>query len=583
MRAMAADDIDPITLEIIRHALIAIPDLVDANITRTAYSPLIFEYKDYAVGIVDAGGELVSQCRGGIPLFVTTALGDAVRDGIEIHGADGIGPGDVLVTNYVGTQGQHLNNAVMYTPVFVEDSERPFAWFAVLVHWCDIGGLAEGSIDGAAREIYQEGLHLRSVKVVAGGKKCEDIWRIIGLNTRTPDMLLGDVEAQLAGCLLGRSQFEDLIKRYGARAVRRAIETIWDRSDAAARDVVRSLPDGVYEAESWLDGDGVDKSRKVRIHAKIEVRGDTMSVDLSGVEEQLPGPFNSGFTGGAMTAARIAFKYLTTPGEPANSGAFRALDVICPEGRFLNARYGAPMGLYSSPLPTVIDTILRAIAPACPQRVSAGHFADFSLFRIYGPHPKTGKLYNMFGSGFGGWGALRDADGPGPFKTMAHGDVLEVPVELHEATTPVRVEACEFIPDTGGPGTTRGAPGLRKVFRALVESKMFVVFARVTSKPWGLEGGREGATGQAILHREGAAPRIMHKEWGVPLHPGDRIELQTGGGGGFGPPELRDPARVADDVRQGYVTRGSAARDYGVALGADGAVDEAAAGRLSRR
>ena len=579
---MSARHDDPITLEIIRHALIAIPDLVDANITRTAYSPLIFEYKDYAVGIVDSSGELISQCRGGIPLFVTTALGDAVRDGIAIFGEEGIGPGDVIVTNYVGTQGQHLNNVVMYTPIFAEGSARPFAWFAVLVHWCDIGGLAEGSIDGAAREIFQEGLHLRSVRLVQGGRKIEDIWRIIALNTREPDMLLGDVEAQLAGCLLGRAQCEELIARYGAAAIRSAIETIWARSDEAARAVVRDIPDGIYEAESWLDGDGVDKNRKVRIHAKVEVRGDAMAVDLSGVEEQLPGPFNSGFTGGAMTAARIAFKYLTTPGEPANSGAFRALDVICPEGRFLNARHGAPMGLYSSPLPTVIDTIVRAIAPACPQRVAAGHFADFSLFRIYGPHPKTGKLYNMYGSGFGGWGALQDSDGPGPFKTMAHGDVLEVPAELHEATTPVRVESCEFLTDTGGAGASRGAPGLRKTFRVLADAKCFVVFGRVTSKPWGLEGGCEGATGQAVLHREGAEPRIMHKEWGVPLKPGDRIELQTGGGGGFGPPQARDPSRVAADVRQGLVSPDAAQALYRVALRGDGEVDQMATNALRK-
>lgn len=573
---------DPITLEIIRHALVAIPDLVDANITRTAYSPLIFEYKDYAVGILDAGGELVSQCRGGIPLFVTTALGDAVRDGMEVFGEDGIGPGDVIVTNYVGTQGQHLNNVVMYTPVFAPGENKPFAWFAVLVHWCDIGGLAEGSIDGAAREIFQEGLHLRSVRLVQGGRKVDDIWRIIALNTRTPDMLLGDIEAQLAGCLLGRSQFEELIARYGAQAVRGAIDMIWARSDAAAREVVRDIPDGVYEAESWLDGDGADRNRKVRIHARVEVRGEEMTVDLSGVEEQLPGPFNSGFTGGAMTAARIAFKYLTTPGEPANSGAFRALQVICPEGRFLNARHGAPMGLYSSPLPTVIDTIVRALARACPQRVAAGHFADFSLFRIYGPHPQTGKLFNMYGSGFGGWGALHDADGPGPFKTMAHGDVLEVPAELHEATTPVRVEACEFIADSGGAGERRGAPGLRKVFRALSEARCFVVFSRLTSKPWGLQGGEEGATGQAVLRRDGAEPRVMHKEWGVPLHPGDRIELLTGGGGGFGAPNRRSAQLVAEDVRNGYVTRDAAQQAYGVALDAEGRVDEAATARLRK-
>lgn len=570
---------DAITSEIIRHALIAIPDQIDVNITRTAYSPLIYEYKDYAVGIVDTEGRLVSQCKGAIPLFVTNALGTAVLDGIEIYGEGGIEPGDVVITNYVGSQGQHLNNVVMYTPVHAEGGTL-FGFVAIVVHWVDIGGSAPGSISGRATEIFQEGLHLRTVKLVVKGEPVPEIYRIIEMNSRTPEMLFGDIEAQLAGCQLGRTLVEDLIGRYGAEAMRTAIATAWDRSEAAARAAIAEIPDGIYRAQSVIDGDGINPGRKVRVDVEVRISGSDMCVDLSDVEGQVDGPFNSGLKGGAETAARIAFKYLTVPGEPANEGAFRPLSVICPEGRFLNARPGAPMGLYSAPLATVIDTIVLALAPACPERAAAGHSGDFALFRIYGSHPETGALFNVFGSGFGGWGALDGMDGSSPFKTMAHGDVLEVPTELHEAFYPVRVVSYEFRADSGGAGRYRGGLGLTKHYRVLAPAKFYCSFDRLTTLPWGLEGGGEGTTGDVVLHRPGEPDQVMHKEWDVPVGPGDVLEVRTGGGGGFGPAFERDPEAVALDVRRGYVSREAARKDYGVELDAAGEVNLAATQKL---
>jgi N-methylhydantoinase B len=312
----------------------------------------------------------------------------------------------------------------------------------------------------------------------------------------------------------------------------------------------------------------------------VQISGQEMTVDFSEIEEQVAGPFNSGFKGGAETAARIAFKFLTLPGEPANEGAFRPLTVICPEGRFLNARPDAPVGLYSAPLATVIDTIVKALAPICRDKTSAGHNSDFSLFRIYGPHPETGALFNVFGSGFGGWGALDGADGPGPFKTMAHGDVWEVPIELHEKYCPVRVDSYEFRTDSGGPGKYRGGMGLNKRYRVLAPAKCYASFDRRTSPPWGVAGGGEGGTGKVVLHRDGEPPRDLYKEWDVPLLPGDILEVQTGGGGGFGPGFERNAELVALEVRRGFVSPEAAGRDYGVALAGDGQLDEEETRRL---
>ena len=563
--------IDPVTAEVVRHALAAIPDQLDVNIMRTAYSPLIYEYKDYAVGIVDAEGRLISQCKGGIPLFVTNTLGTAVRDGLEVYGRQGIAPGDVIVTNYVESQGQHLNNVVMYTPVHDAD-DRLFGFVAIVVHWVDIGGATQGSISNQNTTIFQEGLHLRTIKLVAKGERIEEVFRIIEHNTRTPEMLFGDIDAQIAGCIMGREMLAGVLARYGVATVNAAIARMWDRSEAIARQAVLDIPDGEYSAESFIDGDGVDKDRKIRVAVTVRVSGEEMIVDLSNVEDELRGPLNSGFSGGAETAARIAFAYLAVPGEPANEGVFKPLNVICPKGKFLNARPGAPMGFYSGPLPTVIDTIMKALAPACPGRVAAGHYADFSLFRIYGTHPETGRIFDAFASGWGGWGALDGMDGPGPFKTMSHGDVFEIPAELHEALYPVRVESYAMRVDSGGAGAFRGGMGLVKRYSVTAPCKCFVSLDRVTTPPWGIAGGRAGASGEVVLHRPGQAPRSMIKEWGIDLVPGDYVEVKTGGGGGYGDPRTRDVQRVAEDVLRGYVSRDSARDIYGVALDAHGAV-----------
>ena len=198
-------EIDPITLEVIRHGIISICDQIDANMTRTAFSPYIYEYKDYAVGFVGAAGELLAQSTGGMPVFVADSVGMAVRDGLEVYGRENLHKGDVIVCNHAAIQGQHLNNTVMYTPVFAgPDGDELIGFFAVNCHWIDIGGSAIGSVSYSSTDIFMEGLQLRSIKLWSKGEPIEEVYRIIENNTRFPLELLGDIEAQLGGCLLGR-------------------------------------------------------------------------------------------------------------------------------------------------------------------------------------------------------------------------------------------------------------------------------------------------------------------------------------------------------------------------------------------
>jgi N-methylhydantoinase B len=565
-----ADSVNPITAEIIRHGLLSIPNQIDVNITRTAYSPLVYEYKDYAVGIVDPEGRLISQSQGGIPLFVANALGTAVNDGILIHGRDGIHPGDVIFSNHAGTLGQHLNNVVMYTPVFA--GGECVAFMCVLVHWIDVAGMVVGSCAPVGpTEIHQEGIQYRSVKLWSRGEPMKDIYRIIEINTRFPRMLLGDIESQLAGCLMGRDLIAAQIEKYGLETFRASVELMWRRSEAAARAAIAKIPDGVYRASSFLDNDGVDLDKPMPVDVVVIVAGETMTFDFSGVADQVKGPINSGREGGAVTAARIAFKYLAAPDEPANDGSFRPLEIVIPDGKFLSASATAPMGLYSAPLPTVIDTVVKALVDAAPDHVAAAHHGNFCIHSLSGYHPETGEPFYNLSAADGGWGASMGHDGPAHFKTMAHGDTLNIPVEVQEALYPLRLERWQIRPDSAGAGEWRGGIGLEKVIAPLAPCNIQVLNERVGCPPWGIRGGKDGAAPRITVEHTGGAPEEVRKA-NRPVGPGDRVRVLTSGGGGYGDPLRRDPDKVAADVRNGYVSRAAAAELYGVVVDDDGMV-----------
>ncbi len=491
--ALVRPAVDPITLEVIRHALVAIANQIDANIKRTAFSPYIYEYNDFAVGLTDPDGQLVAQCTGGMPPFVADSVGTAVRDGLQIYGRARLAAGDVVLCNHAAVQGQHLNNTVMYTPIHAgRDRDALVGFFAINVHWIDIGGSVPRSSD-----IFMEGLQLRSIKLWSKGAPIEEVYRIIESNTRQPTELMGDIAAQLAGCLLGRDLTAELADKYGAATFGRAVALILDQSEAAARAFIAAMPDGVYTAETFLDNDrSGDEPLPIRV--KVIVKGDEMTVDYSDMAEQVKGPINSGYFGGGQTTARVAFKYLMGAGEMANEGTFRPLKLVLPPGKILSAEATAPMGNYSTPFPTVIDTVIRALEKALPQRVPGGHFGTHSGIRFYGKRP-DGTFFGTHDSGHGGWGAGATHDGAGPFRTMAHGDTRIIPLELQEATLPIRIEEFSLRQDSAGAGTFRGGLGFRKTYRILAPCMVQTNLDRTKFPPWGVQGGNEAKPGRFTL------------------------------------------------------------------------------------
>ena len=549
------ETIDPITLEVIRRGVIAATNQIDANITRTAFSPFIYEYKDFAVGLLDADGQIVAQNSGGMPIFVADSVGMAVRAGLKTYGADRLLHGDVVVCNDPVVQGQHLNNVVMYTPIRAEAGDGDLVgFFAINMHWIDLGGSVPRSTD-----IFMEGLQLPTVKLWSAGQRNDDLYRLISRNSRFPKELLGDIEAQLAGCLLGRDIIGRLADRYGSGLYNRATALILDQSEAVARAEIAAMPDGVYEARTMLDGDG-ETDTPLPIHVKVEIAGDAITIDFTGLPAQVSGCINAGYFGGGLTTARVALKYLLGSGEPANEGTFRPLRLILPEGTLLSASPTAPIGNYNRAFPTVIDCVIKAFENALPERVTGGHFGTFAVLRMQGKR-LNGDHLDFIDGGYGGWGAASDQDGTGPFRTMAHGDTRVVPIELQEALYPFEVEDFALRPDSAGAGRFRGGLGITKTYRITEPCNIRVDFDRLKDPPWGVCGGLPAQPGRVTVEDRNGGTRVLYKTKAHPVLPGDRVRMEVGGGGGHGPPHERDREAVLRDLRLGYISQ-EAARDH---------------------
>ena len=559
--------VDPITVEVVRNAVNAYADEMATALCKSAYNMMIYEVRDFCCGLVDSQGRMISQNQGGLPIFLAD-LGVAVTDGIERYGLDGFAPGDVVIMNHGQVCGQHLNNVVIYAPCFHDGKVVAFA--ASRAHWVDIGGMRVGFGSVETTEIYQEGVQFRSLKIYDGGKRNETLWQIINDNVRFPEAALGDLRAQIACCQLGLRRYGELLRRYGLDTVEACIHAVWDATEQEARAFIGRIPDGVYEAESFLDNDGRTLDVKLRIKVRVTIAGERMIVDFSQMNDQTAGPINSGYSGG-LAAARIAFKCLTQPQAPVNEGCFRPLELVLPPGKILNARSPAALGLWSIALPTVIDTILKALAPVLSERIPAAHKGDMGGCSIggYRPDGRRFLLMNIFG---GGWGGRPHEDGESASVSICQGDVRSAPIELQEIQYPFLIERFALRTDSGGAGRHRGGLGVDLTYRALQPCVANVNCERTQDPPWGLGGGKPGAVNEAALIRADGSERKLKKATGVTMQAGDRLIFSTAGGGGWGDPHLRDRNAVAADLRAGYVSPEAARHDYGF----DAAPDQAA-------
>jgi N-methylhydantoinase B len=571
---------DPVTTEIVRNGLIAATEEMKTNLMRTAYNMIIYEALDFTVGLFDAQGDTISIGLG-LPMFIR-GMSDTVKAKLDHYGVENLDPGDILLTNDAYITGSHLNHMTFTVPVFHDGGVVAFS--CCMAHWPDVGG----TLDGATTDIFSEGLQMPIVKIHRKGVPNEEIISIIRSNVRLPERAMGDFRAQIAAVKTGERRFIEMIRKYGRDAVLGGIEAIMDHSEAATRARVAEIPDGLYAAESFMDDDGVNVGEPVPIRVRVEIYGDRMKIDLTDVSKQVAGFYNSGETAG-RSCCQVAFKCLTSALDlPINDGQFRALEIVLPPGRVVSALKPAAMRMWMTYPMTIIDTIFKALAPAIPDRVIAGHHADLVVGRVNGRRPGDNSFYIYLGGLIGGgWGAKSDGDGRNATIAINDGDTHNGPSEQVEAKYPLLVERYALRPDSGGAGRFRGGLGCEQVVQARHDIRFHSQMDRVKCKPWGLFEGLSGSGNSVALHRFGATQeQRFHngKALNQVLHAGDAYILRSGGGGGFGSPLERDLESLARDVRCGYVSQAAAESDYGAVFEpATGRIDaEATAARRTR-
>lgn len=556
--ARVTDQVDPITTEVIRQAFVAASDEMKINLTRTSYNPIIYEVLDFSVGLFNSAGELISQAAG-LPFFLGN-MAEAVRVVQADAEAEGFVPGDVYLINDTYTAGTHLNDVTAITPVFVDD--RLVGFTASRAHWIDIGARDPGGWLSDTTEIYQEGLRLRSVRLYEGGKLNASIQRLLEDNVRYDASVMGDLRAQVAAGRTGEQRFAEIVEKWGLEIVERAVAASFARAEARTRAAIEAIPNGVYHASAFLDDDGVAVDRPA-IEVSVSVTDDALTIDLTGSESVCVGPTNCGYAA-TISACRVALKAITDPLEEVNEGTFAPLHVSVPADCMFNAQRPAPAGVYGIPMITLCDTIWKALAPALPDLVPSGHFADLGTLFLYGEHGRDGKPWIHAEPQGGGWGAGPHGDGENMLICIADGDTRNVPVEIIESKYPLRVERYALRKGSGGAGACRGGLGQFRDYRVLdPTTRMTAATERTLCPPWGLHGGREGATGEFVLNPGREDERKLKKASGLGLAENDLVSSRTGGGGGWGNPAERPAAAIEEDLAAGYISTDAASDEYG--------------------
>src|SRR6266568_1916718 len=522
-------NIDPVITEIVRNGVIAVTEEMKTNLMRTAYNIIIYEALDFTTGLFTPAGETVSIGIG-LPMFIR-GMAETVKAKIRHFGPDGIKPGDIYVTNDAYLTGSHLNHVTLTLPIFHRGTLCGFS--CCMAHWLDIGG----ALGGMTTDIFAEGLQIPIVKYQDRGTVNADLVDIIQQNVRLPSRAMGDLRAQVTAVKTGERRFLELIERYGRAEVQGAAAAIMDHSDRSARARTRTIPDGVYQAESYMDDDGIDIGKPVPIRVRVEVKGEEMVVDLTEVAAQVRGFYNSGITTG-HACAQVAYKCLTSPTDyPINDGSFRSLTTIVPPGRVISATRPAPMRWWMTYPMTIVDTIFKALQPAIPDRVIAGRHADLVAPSFHGFNPKTSEFFiGTFEPLGGGWGAKRTEDGVSATVCINDGDTHNSPNEQAEFKFPIVVESYALVPDSGGAGRRRGGLGVERVVRARTNMVVNNQSERAHCRPWGLNGGLDGS-GNAVELRIGGQWKSDFpnaKLLVAQLKPGDAFKIRSGGGGGYG-------------------------------------------------
>lgn len=563
--------IDPITVEVIRHRLLSAAREMATNLMRTAYNTIVYEIRDFGLGIYDRLGRQVAEAPG---LTIFTRANDfALASVIKFLGYEKLEPGDAILLNYPYWSSAHTLDVFVCSPIFAADRLVGFA--AVRIHWLDLKQRYAGYCLNTT-DMYQEGLVFPCTRIFRRGVLNEDVVNILKFNSRLPERILGDMHAQISACRIGEKRTAEIVDRFGYDVYQEAIEQILDHGERLARIRLAELPTGTWSAEDYMDGDGVE-DRLVKMKATVTVRPDEMIVDWTGSDPAVKGPINLPY-GQTVGLSSLVFKAITTPETPANAGNFRPLRVIAPPGTLMHAVPPSPtFTLWTGLLAG--EVILKALAQGMPDVVPASSGSDVCSMMGLGVNPRTGRAWleaTNEGVGFGGHSL---GDGESGIMHMTEPGCRNNPVEVLETKSPMFIEHYGLRPDSGGPGRHRGGLGVTRAYRFLADSTAAMMVYKTRTRPWAI-GGVSGENNHVIMN-PGTEREEVAGGFYRPVKAGDLLVNNSGGGGGWGSPFEREPAEVLADVRDGYVTPEGARRDYGVAVDTQAwLVDEAETKRL---
>jgi N-methylhydantoinase B len=549
---------DTITVEVIRHGLIASADEMARNLCRTAYNTIVYEIHDYGVGIHDADGNVVADTPG-VASF-TGANDFGIKRAVEFLGRDTLRDGDAVLLNYPYWSCAHTLDALVFAPIFFDRELIAFA--SCRVHLLDLNQKDPGYVLDST-DMSQEGIVFPAVRICIRGEPNQDIFNIIRFNSRMPERTIGDVQAQIAACQTGERRVQEIARKYGSQPLRQAMKEINDHGERLALAALARLPKGTWSALDFVDSDGIDVDRMIPLKVTVTITDAKMIVDWTDTREPADGPVNvpRGLT---VADTMLAFKALTTPDSPVTAGNFRPLEVLTTPGSLLEAVPPMPtFTLWTGLL--IPEVITKALAQGMPDLVPACSGGDVCDIMTLGAQPDSGLRWLEAINDAVGFGAHSEGDGEDGIMHVTEPGCRNSPIEVLETKAPILIDDYGYRADSGGPGRFRGGVGVVRTYQFLAPSTAIVINYKTKTRPWSIGRGLPGESNTVVLHPDTDHEQHVGASYNHFLA-GERIRNLTGGGGGWGDPLHRDLKLVMADVSAGFVSVQNAEADYGVAV-----------------
>jgi len=560
--------VDTVTRTVLRHEFDAVADEMESTLLRSAYSSIVKEAQDASAALFDPEGRTIAQAVA-IPAHLGMMV-PAVGSILEKFPPAGMAPDDVYLMNDPYDGGTHLPDVTVLKPVFHDDTV--IALGVTMAHHQEMGGKTPGSIPTDATEIYQEGIRFPPLKYHDRGDVNETARAVLKKNVRIPDVVLGDLNAQISAVTTARRRLVEVADEYGTGTLLDAVDRIIDHAETLTRSKLAEIPDGAYSFHDYIDDDGVNVHEPIRIEATVTVDGTDLHVDFTGTDEQADGPVNA-VPAATLSGVYYVVRAITDPDIPNNAGCFEPLSVTMPDGTLVNPRPPAPVNARTVTFKRISDVLLGALAQAVPEQVPAPGNGQLAALTFAGADGDEQWIYGEVGAG--GSGARPTKDGLDCIETDVT-NCMNTTAEATEIEYPIRVHQYDLWQDSGGAGRYRGGLGFRKRFEMLEDGVTFTHRRdRHDFQPWGLQGGRPAPTCRTVVRRTDGTTESLPSQAVVSLDAGDVVDVYTTGGGGYGPPSERSVEALRRDLREETVSPEAAESDYCVVLD-DGDVDEEA-------